>query len=194
MIANITGKILDITAQSIVVDVNGVGYEVFCTGRCRDSRLVDEQIALVVHTEVREDSIRLFGFDDKLEKQVFLLLLKVRGLGAKTALDVLTQIEKRDLLRIIGSGDLDQLQLVRGIGKKTAERIIVELKDKVGEHVRDAMSNNVASEPRNDALQALLSLGFSKRDAEFAIDKAVSQIARNFDDAGDIVKEALKYV
>ena len=142
MIANITGKILDITAQSIVVDVNGVGYEVFCTGRCRDSRLVDEQIALVVHTEVREDSIRLFGFDDKLEKQVFLLLLK----------------------------------------------------DKVGEHVRDAMSNNVASEPRNDALQALLSLGFSKRDAEFAIDKAVSQIARNFDDAGDIVKEALKYV
>ena len=183
---------------SVVVDVQGVGYQVFCTRACLSSFDIGESVQITIFTEVREDVFKLYGFADKLEKQVFILLTLVKGIGPKSSLDILSRIDARELLRLIGSGDLVKLQGVKGIGKKTAERVIVELKDKVGSYAVEqqsahAISMIAASEPFRDAIAALQALGFSKKDAE----RAVSEIEKTgvqHTDSGVIVRDALRFI
>ena len=199
MIGSLTGIIRGVELFTVLIDVNGVGYEVECTEATIRTIELGAQVSLVIFTDVREDAIVLFGFADKHEKQVFLLLQKVKGVGARTASQIISRIDKVELLRMIGAGDLTRLQSVRGIGKKLAERIIVELKDLVAVHAMDRQQKlvgmiEVKTEPYQDAISALEALGFSKRDAEKAVSEVrnLGSIAKS--DSGEIVKEALRFI
>ena len=202
MIGRITGTILEICSNTVLTDVNGVGYEVFCSRACIEKLLIGERHSIVIYTDVKEESISLFGFEDKQEKQVFLLLLKVKGVGARSASQIISRANKLDLLRTIGSNDVAKLQAVKGIGKKLAERIVVELRDQVSEFVIEQANigrgEGEIGEPYNDAISALQALGFSRRDAESAVMKAkaggVPKGAGGTVDSGRVVKEALRFV
>lgn len=199
MIGSLTGVIKGIELFTVLIDVNGVGYEVECTEATLRKIEMGAHVSLVVFTDVREDAIVLFGFADKHEKQVFLLLQKVKGVGARTASQIISRIDKVELLRMIGAGDLTRLQSVRGIGKKLAERIIVELKDIVADHAMGRQQKlggmiEVQTEPFQDAISALEALGFSKRDAERAVSEVRTLGAVATSDSGTIVKEALRFV
>lgn len=199
MISSLNGVVSHLSGNVLTLDVQGVGYEIFCTQKAADTLVLGQPQRMVIYTDVKEDSIRLYGFEDRLEKQVFLLLTRVKGLGAKSASEVLSKVEKRELLRIIASGDSSKLQSIRGIGKKTSERIILELKDKVAEFVLDAAEPIISGEsggdgPSDEAVQALLALGFGKKDAEAAVRKAADDVGLSGMSSGEIVREALRFV
>ena len=203
MIGQLRGQIVDIFGNVALIDVQGVGYEVISSRNLLSKLERGQEATFPVFTEVREDALRLFGFIDRGEKQLFLLLTKVNGLGAKSSLDIVSQVDKRTLLRAIGSGDIAGLTSVRGIGKKKAERIVVELKDivlQVGAEISSQGGDEVGgshsdllSAPTgalHDALQALQVLGFSRRDAEKALKDAVEKVGDR--DSGALIREALR--
>ena len=205
MISMLRGKVVEIDGDSLVVDVNGVGYLVTCTSAlCAELELGSDR-TICVHTDVREDSIRLFGFASTAERTMFLLLNKVSGMGPRSSLDVVSNVPIRDLLRAIGSGDVQALMSIKGVGKKKAERIVVELKDLVASMVEERSTivrsavtaghdSLVGSKPAtNDAVAALEVLGFPRRDAEIAVSKAVDG-GWAHTEVGDLVREALRFV
>jgi Holliday junction DNA helicase RuvA len=157
------------------------------------------EAALIVFTDVKEDSISLYGFEDRLERQVFLLLTKVNGVGARTASEIISRMDKLELLRIIGAGDVSRLQAVKGIGKKIAERIVMELKDRVAEfavekgELRTGLPSGL-DQPFEDAIQALVALGFSRKLAEQAVARARAGLSPEQADSGRIIKEALRFI
>lgn len=180
MIAALTGKILSKSSDRIVVDVLGVGYEVFVTtdniARMPDSR---GDVFLHVHTQVREDAITLFGFLEHEEKELFLILKSVSGIGPKLALAMLSGLRVSDLCQAIVAGDIKRLTGLQGIGKKTAERLCVELKEKVG-HLGAAggkinedynMVDTTAGSVSSDALSALVNLGYPESTGRSALGK-----------------------
>jgi Holliday junction DNA helicase RuvA len=197
MIASLTGTIASLLGQRVVIDVQGVGYEVWCTGGCTAKLKEGARASLVIYTDVKEDSIRLYGFEDATERQVFLLLTQVKGVGTKTSVEIISRIDKLGLLKAIAKEDLTTLQSVRGVGKKMAERIIVELKDKVKEFAlvgyrTDTLNHKEGdADPFSEAMEALLALGFSRKVAERALEQAKSA---GLKDSGRIVKEALRFV
>ena len=198
MIARLCGIVAEVSGRSLILDVKGVGYQVECSLAAVENLNSGDETTLIIHTDVKQDSITLYGFADQLERQVFLLLLQVKGVGSRSASEILSRVEKRALLRFIGEGNASELQQVKGIGKKTAERIIVELKDKVTEYVTGITTSPLLVEkevtgPFEDALKALQSLGFTKQDAALALDQ-VQKRKSDLTDAGDIVREALRYV
>lgn len=198
MIGSLNGEVVEIYGTTVLLNVNGVGYEVECNVRTLENLAIGTTINLVIHTDVKEDSLRLYGFEDYLDKQVFLLLMRVNGVGTKSASEILSRIDKFSLLRVIGAGDSAQLQAVRGIGKKTAERIILELKDKVAEYALGTTASGLKIEkevvaPFEEALEALVALGFSRKDGERALGR-VKQEGATAVDSGEIVKEALRYI
>lgn len=203
MIGQLKGQIVDIFGNVALIDVQGVGYEVISSSNLLAQLEPGKEATFPVFTEVREDALRLFGFIDRGEKQLFLLLTKVNGLGAKSSLDIVSQVDKRTLLRAIGSGDIAGLTSVRGIGKKKAERIVVELKDIVlqvgaeissqgGNESSDAGLTTLSTQAGalHDALQALQVLGFSRRDADNALKDAVAKVGDR--DSGALIREALR--
>ncbi len=168
MIASLTGIIQYIAPDRCVIDVNGVGYEVFLSTEGL-SRLPEKgtEIFLHIHTSVREDAIVLFGFAERVEKEMFLTLKTVSGVGPKLALAVLSGMQMDLLCQAIGGEDVKGLTTIKGVGKKTAERICVELKDKVGGMQTDTVGSGVslpaagsASSPLLDALSAFVNLGY----------------------------------
>lgn len=200
MIAYLRGIVLEIEGSRVVIDVQGVGYEVFCSRGCLSTLELGTEASFPVFTEVKEESLRLYGFDDRLERQVFIMLTQVKGVGAKSASDILSQINKVDLLRLIGAGESSLLQGVKGIGKKTAARIIVELKDRVMEFVQGVPASSsltpskiVVPDIRSDAEQALQALGFPLAVAKRALE-SVGERALEMKDSGELVREALRYV
>lgn len=194
MIGSLKGTVSDIAQSCVTLDVGGVGYEVYCSLRTRSHLEIGREASIVTYTDVKEDSIKLFGFEDKLEKQVFLLLLKVKGLGVKSALEIVSAVDKVELLRAIGSGDSNRLTSIRGVGRKTAERVVLELKDRVAEYALgdSVLRDSVPEEPMHDAIAALVALGISRRDAE----RAVRQIPQSegASGTGEIVREALRFI
>jgi Holliday junction DNA helicase RuvA len=206
MIGRLIGEVVEIRGRALLLDVHGVGFEIECSRACIDRLRLGEKVTVITYTEVREDAIRLHGFADFLERQVFLLLLKVKGVGVKSASELLSQIDKCDLLRFIGVGDVKSLSGVRGVGKKSAERIVVELKDKVAEFAL-IEREVVASESRpqsargvhveGEAFAALCALGFSTEQARVALvrlKEATPMQVGPFTDAGSMVSAALRYV
>lgn len=200
MIASLRGTILSLSATTVLIDVQGVGYEVRGSRALLERLDVGSQGTVVVYTEVREDAIRLYGFADQLEKQVFMLLTCVKGIGPKSASELLSKVDKTELLRLIAAGDLAQLQAIRGVGKKTAERIVLELKEKVGEYVVESHrgepvgdSGNAAA-PIDEAIEALVALGFARRDAERAVRSVAQSVVQGAEGTGAIVREALRHV
>ncbi len=201
MIASLTGTIQYISSDSCVVDVNGVGYEVFLS-TVGLSMLPEagEKIFLHIHTSVREDAIVLFGFAEQVEKEMFLTLKTVSGIGPKLALAVLSGMEIDLLCQAISGEDIKSLVTISGVGKKTAERICVELKDKVGNIVPVSTKNTGddlkarESSAASDALSALVNLGYSEpvaRDALAAVKERAGKEAFAAMSIEQLIKEGL---
>jgi holliday junction DNA helicase RuvA len=176
VIAHLSGTLLEKHVQRIVVDVGGVGYDVhvplstfYAVGD------PGARVALRVHTHVREDAIQLFGFHTPLELALFERLIGVNGIGPKLALAILSGIEPADLVRAIRQTDLARLTRIPGVGRKTAERLVVELKDRLPQAAADAVPDAPADvdDVRADVLSALGNLGYQRAAVEKVLDKAM---------------------
>ena len=189
MIAKIEGQISYVGDRFLIVDVSGVGYKLFVTNEAISLSKVEESIKLWVHTAVRENSIDLYGFLDIEELSFFELLLDVSGIGPKSALSTLSVAPVSTLRKAIASGDTTYLNKVSGIGRKTAEKIIIELKDKLKEYEGDIATSQVLQEER-DILEALRTLGYSQDEAR----EAIKRIPADMTEMNNRLKEALKII
>ena len=196
MIAHLRGKIFSKQPNRVVVDVSGVGYDVFVPlSTFYGMGEPGAETALRIHTHVREDALQLFGFATALEQELFERLISVSGIGPKVALAVLSGIEPKELLRAIERGDLARLTAIPGVGKKTSERIVLELKDRLPRGSADAApvagDGDATPAPlQDDVISALVNLGYHRPLAE----KAASSAVRVAPDAGfeRTLKQALR--
>lgn len=185
MIAFLTGKLLEKSANSVIVDVGGVGYEVAIPlSTFYEIGEIGEPVELRVYTNVREDAIQLFGFKTQREKDLYLRLISVQGVGAKSGITMLSGMSADEIIAALRTENLGKLTSIPGVGRKTAERLVIELRDKVGElsagGVAVGASAGVAAETGSesvydDALSALVNLGYQKNAAE----KALQQIRQD---------------
>ncbi len=193
MIANLSGTILDKQLQRLTIDVGGVGYDVHVPlSTSYGVGEIGARVSLRIHTHVSDDAIRLFGFGTALEQQLFERLIGISGIGPKLALAVLSGIEPGDLVRAIRGSDLGRLTSIPGVGRKTAERIVIELKDRVNKLTTDAA--DIAAAPgddvRADLLSALGNLGYQRAAAEKAVDRALGNVATR--ELEPLLREVLK--
>ena len=198
MIAFLRGNLSAQAANVVVLDVNGVGYQI----QVPNSTLltmpqIGEQITLYTHLVVREDSLQLYGFKTEDELDVFLSLLNVNGVGPKGALALLSVYQPERIRAIFAEEDAAALTKAPGIGKKTAQRLILELKDKLGVHPEGykhaAPAAEHSSSRLNDAEFALMALGYNQSEAHEAVHKAAESASASTD-VGGLVKAALKYL
>ena len=200
MIAHLRGSILEKHPNRIVIDVNGVGYDIFVPlSTFYGLGDAGAAIALRIHTHVREDAIVLFGFATLLEQELFERLIGVSGIGPKVALAVLSGIEPQDLIRAIERGDLARLTAIPGVGKKTSERIVLELKDRLPRpHIEAPAAGTSAPEAqmlRDDVISALVNLGYHRPLAEKAAEAAVTIVGSSSDASFErVLKQALREV
>jgi Holliday junction DNA helicase RuvA len=178
VIAHLSGTLLDKQVQRLVVDVGGVGYDVqvplstfYAVGD------VGASVTLRIHTHVREDALQLFGFATPLEQSLFERLISVSGIGPKVALSVLSGIEPEGLVRAIRGSDLGRLTSIPGVGKKTAERLVVELRDRLPktEDTTPAGAPPDGDDLRADLMSALTNLGYQRAATEKTIDRVLSK-------------------
>jgi Holliday junction DNA helicase RuvA len=180
LIAHLRGRIVEKHPNRIVVDVNGVGYDV-AVPLSTFYGLGDPgaEVALRIHTHVREDALSLFGFATSLEQDLFERLIAISGIGPRVALAVLSGIEPLDLIRAVEQGDLVRLTAIPGVGKKTSERIVLELKDRLPRVEVAAVTVGGVPEPkplRDDLLSALINLGYHRPLAEKAVAAALNTV------------------
>ena len=200
MIASLRGNILEKHPNRIVVDVNGVGYEVFVPlSTFYGLGDAGSAITVRIHTHVREDALLLYGFATLLEQELFERLISVSGIGPKVALAVLSGIEPLDLIRAIERGDLARLTAIPGVGKKTSESIVLELKDRLPrpQAVAVAAGDAASDAPivRDDVVSALVNLGYHRPLAEKAADAAIKTIGPSSDRGFErILNQALREV
>jgi len=197
MIASLTGRLAFKAPTYLVLDVHGVGYEVFIPlSTYYGLPSLSESISLSVHTHVREDAIQLFGFLTSQEKDAFVLLTSVSGVGPKLALSVLSALPVSDLVSAIQSENVERLTTVPGIGNKSASRLVLELKDKVGRlHPGPASANDSLGQGQDvtfdDALSVLVNLGYRPQDAK----EALKQVKKSNPESialKDMIRECLK--
>lgn len=198
MIAHLRGRLFEKQPNRIVVDVGGVGYDVFVP-LSTFYILGDpgDEVALRIHTHVREDAFTLYGFATLLEQGLFERLIGVSGIGPRLALAVLSGIEPLELVRAIERGDLARLTAIPGVGKKTSERLVLELKDRLPRaQLAAAVAGSTApDEPvlRDDVLSALLNLGYHRPLAERAVDAAIKTFGATSDAGFErTLKQALR--
>ena len=193
MIAFVRGQVAAVTLSSAVLEVGGVGLELICTPGTLATLRPGHQATLPTSMVVREDSLTLFGFLDEDEKSIFELVQTASGVGPKLAQAVLAVLAPDDLRRAIGSDDVKTLTRVPGIGQKGAQRIILELKDRIGpaRGGRPAATAAGAAPWRDQVHQALVGLGWSTRDAEDAVE-AVAPEAGDTPDVGTLLRAALR--
>jgi len=182
MIAFLRGRVFDKQPNLIIVDVQGVGYQVHVPlSTYYDIGEQGAEIAMRVHTHVREESLQLYGFLTALEQQLFERLISVSGIGPKLAIAVLSGIETQDLVAAVQRGDVARLTGIPGIGRKTAERIVLELRDRLSQLVVPSAAGAAGSEPggrlRDDLLSALQNLGYHRPLAEKAVDATLTSTA-----------------
>lgn len=200
MIAFIRGTAVDMTENSVIVEAGGIGYEIYMTGTDLSQIHMGEEVKIHTYFNVREDAMQLYGFRSKDDLQMFKLLLGVNGVGPKAAVGVLAGITADELRFAILSDDVKTLSKAPGIGKKTAQKLILELKDKM--KLEDAFELKLAheqekavaglgeiSDGRQEAVEALVALGYSSTDALRAVRK-VTDVAP--DDVEGLLKAALK--
>lgn len=175
MIAQIKGRLVEKTPTYVVVDCGGVGYEINISLNTFSALDNEELCCLFTHFIVREDAQLLYGFKEKSERELFRLLISVSGVGASTAMMILSSLSPKETKQAILSGDVNTLKSVKGIGAKSAERIIIDLRDKIGK-VEGADSISVSSNNtiKEEALSALVMLGFAKNPAEKALTKIMN--------------------
>jgi Holliday junction DNA helicase RuvA len=183
MIAALRGRLAAKQVPRLVVDVHGVGYDVQVPlSTWARTGEVGEEIALHIHTHVREDQIALFGFGSALEQQIFERLIGVSGIGPKVALAVLSGIQPGDLVEAVQTGDPARLTAIPGIGRKTAERIVLELRDRLPAALTSTGEGGEAAQPsgiRTDLLSALVNLGYPRP----AVEKIVGAVVKAQPDA-----------
>jgi Holliday junction DNA helicase RuvA len=181
MIASITGIIASKSLDALIVEVGGIGYQVFIPlSTYYQLPEIKSPVSLHIHTYVREDALQLYGFLTLLEKKLFLLLMGVSGVGPKLARNILSGIEVPDLVTAIQKGAIERLRLIPGIGPKMAGRLVLELAEKVSslDEMREILvkTGNTVSE---DAISALMNLGYSQREAEKVIDSIFKEEGRD---------------
>lgn len=191
MIGFLEGEILAKSPGKVLVKVGGVGYQVYISLNTFYT-LPDPPggVALHIHTRVQDDALELFGFASQEEKDIFLELLTIPRIGPRMALNILSGISPGDLRQALALSDVKRLSGIPGVGRKSAERITLELKDRLaGGHSAPAAAPQ--DRERQDALSALLNLGYSKNLAEKALDKAHAQGSRTLE---DLLRQSLKYL
>jgi Holliday junction DNA helicase RuvA len=176
VIAQLRGRLLRKEPQEAVVDVSGVGYRV--TIPLSTFYRIGEpgaEVTLLTHTHVREDALALFGFLTAVEQALFERLIAVSGVGPKLAVSILSGIEAPDLVAALRSSDLARLTRIPGVGKKTAERLVLELKDKMQQIASPAAPPTGPSAAADDIVSALVHLGYSRPEAERAVERAIRE-------------------
>ena len=194
MYAYLEGKFTYKSPAQVYIDVNGVGYDVNISLNTYSHLQNLDRGKLYTHLQVKEDAHTLFGFFDRQEKEMFLLLTGVSGVGASTARMMLSSLKPEEVSLAIVQSNVRQLESVKGIGKKTAERLVLELKDKIGRTASDAnLSTQLGNSLEMDALNALTALGISKVQAEHAIQKII-RAEPTVSQLEDLIKKALKAI
>jgi Holliday junction DNA helicase RuvA len=187
MIGRLTGTLAEKHPPQIVVDVNGVGYEVDVSMTTfYNLPAVGEKVSLYTHLAIREDAHLLFGFGSETERRAFRELIKVSGIGAKTALSVLSGLSVEDLAAAVAAQETGRLVKTPGIGKKTAERLLLELKGKL-DFAAVTLPAAGAADSRHDVRQALLALGYNDKEAEHVLKQVPADLP-----VSDAIRQALK--
>lgn len=185
MIAYLSGKLLAKHANSVIIDVNGVGYDVMIPlSTFYELGEEGSDIKLHIYTSVREDAIQLFGFRSTRERNLYLKLISVQGIGAKSGISMLSGMNADEIVTAIRTNNLARLTSIPGVGRKTAERMVIELRDKLNEFIVPATSGGSVAEGTaeapvddvlEDALSALINLGYQRAAGEKALDKAMQE-------------------
>ena len=182
MIAYVRGKVLAVTEETAIIDVGGIGYELYCSAGAFRKSTVGETAELYTYLQVKEDGVTLFGFESVKEKELFLKLITVSGVGPKMGIAVLSAMSGEEFARAIATGDAKRLSAVKGLGKKTAEKIILELHGKIS--AMEIMGANADELPTakpvegklspadEDAVSALMGLGFTRSESVQGVKKA----------------------
>ncbi|MBQ3019335.1 MAG: Holliday junction branch migration protein RuvA [Clostridia bacterium] len=201
MIAYLRGKVLTTTAETAILDVNGVGYEVYCSGGAFRTLTVGAIGEVYTYLQVKEDGMTLFGFDSPKEKELFLKLISVSGVGPKMGISILATLSADDFAMAIATADVKRLSAVKGLGKKTAEKIVLELHGKISAlEVLGASEDALTPAPEKaapaklsaqdeEAVAALMGLGFTRAESAQAVKKAHELGAKTVD---EIVLKALQ--
>lgn len=191
MIHHLRGKLVEKNPTHVIIECGGVGYFVNISLNTFSKLQEQENISLFTHLQVKEDSHTLFGFVEKFEREIFLLLLSVSGIGSSIARTMLSSMSPSQVRDAIANGDVASIQAVKGIGAKTAQRAILDLRDKVLKvYDIDELSLTANNTNKDEALSALEVLGFARRQAEKVVDKVISQDASL--SVENIIKLALK--
>jgi Holliday junction DNA helicase RuvA len=175
MIGYLTGKIISAKPTQILLDVNGVGYEVRISINTFERISGKESVSLFIYTNVKEDAITLFGFYSEAEKEMFELLISISGVGPKSALSLLSGISTDDLKQAIVTSNVERMIAVPGIGRKTAERLILELKNKVRDIKEEGLTPTKPS-LQKEAVAALSTLGYNLASSEKVVNKIISEL------------------
>ena len=197
MIAHIQGRLHFKSPENLIIDVDGIGYQVHVPlTTFYELPDIGNTVALHIHTHVREDALQLYGFQAQEEKALFVRLMGVAGIGPRLAVNILSGISPAELAECLGQGDLARLISIPGVGRKTAERIMVEMRDKLPALAADrdiALSVKSAADEAvmNDAISALVNLGYKKGVARKAIDQAIERLEGEIN-LESLLKESLR--
>lgn len=194
MIAFIKGKVIDEFEGGVVLENNGIGYEILCSAALLAKLSAEKEGGVFTYLQVREDGLSLFGFDNKEEKRMFLKLISVSGIGPKMAMGILSGMRVNELATAIAMNDVKGLSRIKGLGKKTAERIILELRESVSAEnaaivAEESFAAPVFTSEDEDAIIALMGLGFSGIQSRNAVKTAKEQGAETIQ---DVISFALK--
>jgi len=189
MIGYLTGKLISAKPTQILLDVNGVGYTIKISINTFERISSKEKVSLYIHTNVKEDAITLFGFYSEAEKEMFELLISISGVGPKSALSLLSGISTDDLKQAIITSNVERMVAVPGIGRKTAERLILELKNKVRDIKEEGITPTKPS-VQKEAIAALTTLGYNLVSSEKAINKILAEFLEC--SIEELIKRALK--
>ncbi|OCB74341.1 Holliday junction branch migration protein RuvA [Flavobacterium crassostreae] len=191
MIGHLQGKLVEKTPTQVVIDCAGVGYEVHISLHTYSLLPTTDYIKLYTHVQIKEDAHTLFGFVEKSEREIFKMLLSVSGIGASIARTMLSSLEPKQIINAIGSADVVAIQSIKGIGSKTAQRVILDLKEKMLKlYDLDEVSMSQSNTNRDEALSALEVLGFLRKASERVIEKIIKEDPEA--SVESIIKKALK--
>jgi Holliday junction DNA helicase RuvA len=191
MIAHLQGKLVEKTPTQVVIDCGGVGYHVNISLHTYSLLPATDFIKLFTHLQIKEDAHTLFGFVEKSEREIFKLLLSVSGIGASIARTMLSSLDPKQITNAIASGDVVTIQSIKGIGSKTAQRVILDLKEKVLKlYDLDEVSMSQSNTNRDEALSALEVLGFVRKTSERIVEKIIKEDPDS--SVESIIKRALK--
>jgi len=191
MIAHLQGKLVEKSPTQVVIDCGGVGYHVNISLHTYSLIPATDNIKLFTHLQIKEDSHTLFGFVEKSEREIFKLLISVSGIGASIARTMLSSLDPKQITNAIASGDVVTIQSIKGIGSKTAQRVILDLKEKVLKlYDLDEVSISQNNTNRDEALSALEVLGFVRKASERIVEKIIKDAPES--SVEYIIKQALK--